>query len=63
MWLDFDVSLEEVLWIMDSYFSWKQRFEVRVNPISLSYPFPFVLPLALVPRNRVLSARGENIPL
>ncbi len=34
---------------------------VRVNPISLSYPF--VLPLALVPRNRVVSARGENIPL
>ncbi len=41
--------------------------ELRVNPISLSYPFPFpypfVLPLALVPRNRVVSARGENIPL
>ncbi len=40
---------------------------LRVNPISLSYPFPFpypfVLPLALVPRNRVVSARGENIPL
>ncbi len=36
---------------------------VRVNPISLSYPFPFVLPLALVPWNRVVSARGENIPL
>ncbi len=35
----------------------------RVNPISLSYPFVFVLPLALVPRNRVVSARGENIPL
>ncbi len=39
----------------------------RVNPISLSYPFlfpyPFVLPLALVPRNRVVSARGVNIPL
>ncbi len=38
-----------------------------VNPISLFYPFPFpypfVLPLALVPRNRVVSARGENIPL
>ncbi len=27
---------------------------LRVNPISLSYPFPFVLPLALVPRNRVV---------
>ncbi len=39
-------------------------FSLRVNPISLSYPFPypFVLPLALVPRNRVVSARGENIP-
>ncbi len=36
-------------------------FSLRVNPISLSYPF--VLPLALVPRNRVVSARGENIPL
>ncbi len=42
---------------------------LRVNPISLSYPFPFpfpypfVLPLALVPRNRVVSARGVNIPL
>ncbi len=36
---------------------------VRVNPISLSYPFPFVSPLALVPWNRVVSARGENIPL
>ncbi len=40
--------------------------DVRVNPISLSYPFPFpypfVLPLALVPRNRVVNARGENIP-
>ncbi len=39
----------------------------RVNPISLSYPFPFpfpfILPLALVPRNRVVSARGVNIPL
>ncbi len=33
---------------------------LRVNPISLSYPFPFVLPL--VPRNRVVSARSENIP-
>ncbi len=39
------------------------RGHIRVNPISLSYPFPFVLPLALVPRNRVVSARGENIPL
>ncbi len=38
MWLDFDVrdnrrwtfSLEEaLLWIMDSYFSWKQWFEVK----------------------------------
>ncbi len=38
MWLDFNVkdnrrwsfSLEEaLLWIMDSYFSWKQRFEVK----------------------------------
>ncbi len=40
---------------------------IWVNPISLSYPFPFpypfVLPLALVPRNRVVSARGENTPL
>ncbi len=34
-----------------------------MNPISLSYHFPFVLPLALVPRNRVVSARCENIPL
>ncbi len=39
------------------------KLRLRVNPISLSYPFPFVLPLALVPRNRVVSARGENIPL
>ncbi len=40
---------------------------LRANPISLSYPFPFpypfILPLALVPQNRVVSARGENIPL
>ncbi len=38
---------------------------LRVNPISLSYPFPypFILPLAIVPRNRVVNARGENIPL
>ncbi len=38
---------------------------LRLNRISLSYPFPFpfVLPLALVPRNQVVSARGENIPL
>ncbi len=34
-----------------------------VNPISLSYAFPFVLLQALVPRNRVVSTRGENIPL
>ncbi len=33
--------------------------KLRVNPISLSYPFP--LPLPLVPRNRVVSARGENM--
>ncbi len=33
---------------------------IGMNPISLSYPFPFVLPLARVPRNRVLSGRGEN---
>ncbi len=33
---------------------------LRVNPISLSYPFPFVLPLALDPRNQVVNARGEN---
>jgi len=32
-----------------------------VNPISLSYPFPFVLPLALVPRNGMVSARGEKV--
>ncbi len=37
----------------------RERSTLRVNPISLSYPF--VLPL--VPRNRVVSARGENIPL
>ncbi len=30
---------------------------------SLSYPYPFILPLVRVPRNRVVSARGENIPL
>ncbi len=41
----------------------KQTLRQRVNPISLSYPFPFVLPLALVPQDRVVSARGENIPL
>ncbi len=28
-----------------------ERYILRVNPISLSYPFPFVLPLALVPEN------------
>ncbi len=43
----------------------KYKLGFRVNPISLSYPFPFpypfVLPLALVPRNRVVSARGVNI--
>ncbi len=36
---------------------------LQVNPITLSYPFPFVLPQALVPPNRVVSARGENTPL
>ncbi len=40
-----------------------QCCQTWMNPISLSYPFPFVLPLALVPRTRVVSARGENIPL
>ncbi len=39
----------------------KRTRRLGVKPISLSYPFPFVLPLA--PRNRVVSARGENIPL
>ncbi len=28
----------------------------------LCMDFPFILPLALVPRNRVVSARGKNIP-
>ncbi len=34
---------------------------LSVNPISLSYPFPFVLPLALVPLYRMVSARGEKV--
>ncbi len=47
--------------------SWCIFCKLRVNPISLSYPFlfhyPFVLPLSLVPWNRVVTARGEKSPM
>ncbi len=45
-------------------FTWlmKNSLVLRVNPISLSYPFPFVLPLALVPRNRVVSVGVKTYP-
>ncbi len=35
---------------------------LRVNPISLSYPFPFVLPLALAIGTKGLKVCKENIP-
>ncbi len=44
---------------------WSLRFkgESHFSVLPLPLPYPFVLPLALVPRNRVVSSRGENIPL
>ncbi len=62
--VNFDIHF---LFSLSLYLETKMLNSLRVNPISLSYPFPFpypfVLPLALVPRNQVVSARGENIPL
>ncbi len=53
-----EIKQKQELWCLK-----RKSLNVGVNPISLSYPFPFVLPLALVLRNQVVSARGENIPL